>query len=133
MLKYAHVRYFIGAKKFGEKWLNFLQVTKFFPDFFSPDKELIPIFFLLLLLFPIYLQNLSLPCFFYVLYLSRLIKAVLTRILKCEWKQEIAKNNNNDINITRNSTFVNFKNIATLKTSKIIGFKLVLIISRSKE
>ena len=132
MLKYAHVRYFIGAKKFGEKWLNFLQVTKFFPDFFSPDKELIPIFFLLLL-FPIYLQNLSLPCFFYVLYLSRLIKAVLTKILKCEWKQEIAKNNNNDINITRNSTFVNFKNIATLKTSKIIGFKLVLIISRSKE
>ena len=72
--------------------------------------------------------------FFYVLYLSWLIKAVLTKISKCEWKQGIEKNNsNNDINITRNCTFVNFKNYATLKASKRIGFKLVLIISRSKE
>ena len=40
------------------------------------------------------------------------------------------KNNNNDINTTRNCTFVNFKN---LKTSKRVGFKLVLIISGSKK
>ena len=49
------------GKKVGVKWLNFLQVTKFFPDeifprlslsrpiffpdFFSPYKEFIPIFF----------------------------------------------------------------------------------------
>ena len=49
--------YLIGEKKVGEKLLNFLQVTKFFPDeifsrsvffpnFFSPDKEFIPIFFI---------------------------------------------------------------------------------------
>ena len=53
--------YLIGGKKVGEKWVNFLQVTKFFPDeifprlsfsrpvffpdFYSPDKEFISIFF----------------------------------------------------------------------------------------
>ena len=136
------------GKKAGEKWLN-VCLTKFFPDFLFLDQCFCPIFFhltknlfrfflqlllLLLLLVPIYLQNLLLPCFFYVLYLSWLIKAVLTKISKCEWKQGIEKNNNNnDINITRNCTFVNFKNYATLKASKRIGFKLVLIISRSKE
>ena len=93
------------GKKVGEKWLDFLQVTKFFPneifpqlslsqpvffpEFFSSDKEFIPIFF-----------------FFFFF---------------------------NDIHTTRNCTFVNFENYTTLKTSKRIGFKLVLIISRSKE
>ena len=95
---------------FSGKWLKFLQVTKFFPDFlfptiifpyyFSPGKEFIPIFF------PI----------------SCLSKAVLTKISKWEWKQRIEKNyNNTDINTTRNCTFVNFKNYKTLKTSKRIG------------
>ena len=120
-------------------------MTKFFPDFLFPDKyfspifltrqEFIPIFFqffFLLLLFPIYLQNLLLPCFF-LRTLSWLSKAVLTKILKCEWKQGIKKNNNNDVNTTRNRAFINFKNYTTLKTSKKTGFKLVLIISRSKE
>ena len=51
------------------------------------------------------------------------------RVKARNWKN----NNNNDINITRNCTFINFKNYTTLKTSKRIGFKLVLIISRSKE
>ena len=111
------------GKKIREKWLNFLQVTKFFPDeifpqlsfsrpvffpnFFSPEKEFIPIFS---------------GCYYYhayfdALYLSWLSKAVLTKILKCEWKQGIEKNNNTDINTTRNFTFVNFKNYTTLKTS----------------
>ena len=35
----------LSGKNVGEKWLNFLQVKKYFPDFFSPDKEFIPIFF----------------------------------------------------------------------------------------
>ena len=147
-MKQWRKKYLIKEKRVREKRLNFLQVTKFFPDFLFPDQYFSPIFFhltknlsrfffqlsLLLLLFPIYLQNLLLPCFFDVLYLSWLSKAVLTKISKCEWKQGIEKNNNNnDINITRNCTFVNFKNYTTLKTSKRIGFKLVLIISRSKE
>ena len=103
------------GKKVGEKWLSFFRPV-FLPDFFHLTKNLFRFFLqLLLLLVPIYLQNLLLPCFFYVLYLSWLIKAVLTKILKCEWKQGIGKNSNNDINITRNCTFVNFKNYATLK------------------
>ena len=76
--------YLIGKKKVGEKWLDFVQVTKFFPDeifprlsfsrplsfpeFFSPDKEFVPIFFsiiIIIIIFPIYLQNLLLPCFFW--------------------------------------------------------------------
>ena len=72
--------------------------------------------------------------FFDVLYLSWLSKVVLTKISTCERKQGIEKNNNNnDLNTTRNCTSVNFKNYATLKTSKRIGFKLVLLISRNKE
>ena len=117
---------------------------KFFPDFLFPSQYFFPIFFYLIknlfwfffnyFFFPIYLQNLLLPCFFDVLYLSWLSKAVLTKILKCVWKQGIEKNNNNnDINTTRNCTFVNFKNYTTLKIRKRIGFKLVLIISRNKE
>ena len=55
------MEYLIRDKKVREKWLNFLQVTKFFPDeifprlsfsqpiffpdFFLPDKEFILIFF----------------------------------------------------------------------------------------
>ena len=84
------------------KWLNFLQVTKFFPDFLFPDQCFSPIFFFTKqricpnfffqnFFFPIYLQNLLLPCFFYVLYLSWLIKAILTKISKWEWKQGIEK------------------------------------------
>ena len=31
------MEYLIGEKKVGKKWLNFLQVTKFFPNqYFSP-------------------------------------------------------------------------------------------------
>ena len=115
------LRYLIREEKKSGKsdWifprLSFSR-PEFFSDLFSPDKEFIPIFFQLLLLmllffFPIYLQNLLLPCFFDVLYLSWLSKAVLTKISKCEWKQGIEKNNNNnDINTTRNCTFVKFKN-----------------------
>ena len=33
------------GKKVGEKWLNSLQVTKFFPDFIFPDQIFSPIFF----------------------------------------------------------------------------------------
>ena len=33
------------GKKVGEKWLNSLQVTKFFPDFLFPDQIFSPIFF----------------------------------------------------------------------------------------
>ena len=145
--------YLIGKKKVGEKWLDFVQVTKFFPDeifprlsfsrplsfpeFFSPDKEFVPIFFqlLLLLLFFLYIcKTYYYHVFFDVLYLSWLSKAVLTKISKCEWKRGIEKNNNNnDIKTKINCTFVNFRNYTTLKTSKGIGFKLVLIIFRSKE
>ena len=102
----------LSGKKVGVKWLNFLQVTKFFPheifprlslsrpvffpDFFHLTKDLFLFFLLLLLLllllFPIYLQNLLLSCFFDVLYLSWLSKAVLIKALKCEWKQGIDKN-----------------------------------------
>ena len=128
-------------------WLSFSRPV-LFPDFFSPDKEFISIYFFnyyyyyyhyyyyyyyyyfFLFVCKIYYYNV----FFDVLYLSWLIKAVLTKISKCEGKQGIEKNNNkNDINITRNCTFVNFKNYTSLKTSQRIGFKLVLIISRSKE
>ena len=116
-------------------WLPFCEPV-FFPNFVPPEQEFIPFFFQLLLLFffPVYLQNLFLPCFFDVLYLSWLSKAVLTKISKCEWKQWIEKsNNNNDINITGNCTFENFKNYTTLKISERVGFKLVPIISRGKE
>ena len=76
--------YLIGGKKVGEKCLNFLQVTKFFPEEIFPrlsfsrqyfslisfhlTKNLSWFFFqllLLLLLFLIYLQNLLLACFFW--------------------------------------------------------------------
>ena len=53
-------KYLIREKKNGEKWLNYLQVTKFFPDFlfpdqyfssiFSPDKEFITIFFSIIII-----------------------------------------------------------------------------------
>ena len=33
------------GKKVREKWLNFSQVTKFFPDFLFPDQYFSPIFF----------------------------------------------------------------------------------------
>ena len=125
------------GKKVGEKWLNFLQVTKFFPNFLFPDQYFSPIFFHLT-------KNLS------RFFLSRIViiishlfaKFIITiffmyfflmKISKVEWKQGIENNNCNYINTTRNCTFVNFKNYTTLKTSKRIGFKLVLIISRSKE
>ena len=39
------MEYLIRDKKVGEKWLNFLQVTKFFPDFLFPDQYFSPIFF----------------------------------------------------------------------------------------
>ena len=87
-----NVWYLIGEKKVGEKWLNFLQGTKFFPakffpNFLFPDQYFCPIFFHLTknlsrfffffpnyyyyyyyyhyyYFFPIYLQNLLIPCFF---------------------------------------------------------------------
>ena len=70
------ISYLIGGKKVGEKWLNFLQATKFFLDEIFPRLVFFPRFFFtwqriypdfsypeLLLLFPIYLQNLLLPFF----------------------------------------------------------------------
>ena len=129
------------------KWLNFSPV-KFFPDFFSPDKEFISIFFsiiiiIITIIIIIIISSSSIisyifskfiiTMFFYILYLSWLSKVVLTKTLKCKWKQAIEKNNNNnDINTTRNCTLVNFKNYTTSKTSKRIDFKLVLIISGNK-
>ena len=124
-------------------------MTKFFPDFlfpdqyfslsfFSPDKDFIHFFlyyyyyyycYYFLFICKIYYYHV----FFDVLYLSCLSKAVLIKISKCERKQGIEKNNSNDINTTRNCTFVNFRNYTTLTIRKRIAFKLVLIISRSKE
>ena len=95
------------GKKVREKWLNSLQVTKFFPDFlfptrffhpdiFSPDKEFIRIIFFsyyyyyyyyFLFICKIYYYHV----FFDVLYLSWLSKTVLTKISKCELKQGIEK------------------------------------------
>ena len=124
--------------------LSFFQPV-FLPDFFSPDKEFTPIFFQLLLLLILLLLLLLLllsylfakfiiTIFFFDLLYLWLSKAILTKKSKCEWKQGIEKNNNNNnINRTRNCTFVNFKNYTTLKTSERIGFKLVLIISRTKK
>ena len=109
------------------KWLNFS------PIFFSPGKEFITIFFFNYYYYYFLFATFIITLFFYVLYLSRWSKAALTKIFTCEWKQGIEKNNNKDINTTRNCTFLNFKTYATLKTSKRISFKLVLIISRSKE
>ena len=74
------------GKKVREKWLNSLQVTKFFPDFLFPDQIFSPRYFftwqriypnyffqllLLLLLFPIYLQNLLLTMFFLMYFIYR--------------------------------------------------------------
>ena len=87
----------------------------FFPDFFSPDKEFIPIFLI---------SN----YYYYFPFICKVYKNFEIRVKARNWK-----NNCNNINTTRNCTFVHFKNYATLKTSKRIGFKLVLIISRSKE
>ena len=140
-VKFSRLPY--QGKKSREKWLNFFQVTKFFPNeifprlsfsrpvffpnFFFTWHRIYPDFFFnyyyyyyyYCYYFPIYLQNLLLPCFFDVLYLLRLREAVSTKILKCEWKQGIEKNiNNNDIKTTKNCTFVNFKSCTTLKTSK---------------
>ena len=126
------------GKKVGEKWLNFLQGTKFlffptsiFPRFFSPVKGFIPIF-----LIPNYYYYFSFICkiyyyhffFFFWCTLSILNKNFDIRVKAKNWK-----NNCNNINTTRNCTFVHFKNYATFKTSKKIGLKLVLIISRSKK
>ena len=98
------------GKKVREKWLNSLQVTKFFPDFLFPDQIFSPRYFftwqriypnyffqllLLLLLFPIYLQNLLLPCFFWC-----------TLFIVVEQSSFEKNNNNNDINTTRSCTFV---------------------------
>ena len=115
---------------------------KFFPDEIFPDQYFSPIFFfncyyyyyiIIIVISYLFAKSIT-TMFFYVLYLSRLSKAALTKISKCEWKQGIEKNNNNnDINTARNCAFVNFKNYTTLKTSQRMGFKLVLIISRSKE
>ena len=120
-------------------------MAKFFSNFLFPDQYFSSIFFTWQRIYPgffflkLFLLLLLLLLFLSLLLLllsssSWLIKAVLKKISKYEWKQGIEKNsNNNYINITRNCTFVNFKNYTTLKTSKRIGFKLVLIISRSKE
>ena len=138
--------YLIAEKKVGEKWLNFLQVTKFFPDeifpnqyfspiFFSTDKEFIPIFFLfsIIIIFSYLFAKFIITMIFWCTLFIVVEQSIFNKISKFEWKQGIEKNNSNDINTTRNWIFVNFKNYTTLKTSKRIGFKLVLIISRSKE
>ena len=116
------------GKKFGVKWLNFLQVTKFFPDFLFPDQYFSPIFFhltknlfqfffsvviiinIIIIIFPIYLQNLLWPWFFCTLFFvveqrSFNINFEL-RVKARNWKNS----RNCDRNATRNCTFVNFKN-----------------------
>ena len=123
---------------------TFFFPTSISPRFFFTWQRNYPNFFQLLLLFLLILLLLLLSYlfakfiitifFFDLLYLLWLSKAILTKKSKCEWKQGIEKNNNNNnINRTRNCTFVNFKNYTTLKTSERIGFKLVLIISRTKK
>ena len=98
--------YLIGEKKVGEKWLNFLQVTNFFPgeifprlsfslpvffpDFFTPHKEFIPIFFSIIII--IYLQNLLLPCFLWCTLLnvveqSSFNKNFEMRVKAMNWKK----------------------------------------------
>ena len=48
---------FIGEKKVGEKWLNFLHVTKFFPDFLFPDQYFSPIFYTWQRIYPDFFSN----------------------------------------------------------------------------
>ena len=75
--------YLMGRKKVGEKWLNFLQVTKFFPDFFfptsvssryffRPKKNLSRFFFQLLLLL------LLLLFFFFIIIIIVLLLIIIT-------------------------------------------------------
>ena len=64
----------------------------FFLDFFSPDKEFIPILFSIIIMIIIIsdlFAKFIIIMFFYVLDLSWLINAVLTKISKCKWKQGI--------------------------------------------
>ena len=49
--------FFIGEKKVGEKWLNFLHVTKFFPDFLFPDQYFSPIFYTWQRIYPDFFSN----------------------------------------------------------------------------
>ena len=102
-IEYMHKIFtkYLPGKKVGQKWLNFLQVVKIFPDFlcpnqyFSPKKNLSRFFFSVFNYyyhcFPIYLQNLLLPCFFYVLYISWLSKAVLTKFRNGSESKELKK------------------------------------------
>ena len=109
----------------------------FFPDFFFTWQRIYPDFFsiifiiitiiiiiniIIIIIIIIFLFICKIYYYHDVLYLSRLSKAVLTKIWKCDRKQGIEKNNNNtDINTTRNCAFGNFKNYTTLKTSKRKG------------
>ena len=132
-------KFFASDKIFPRRNFSptFFFPTSIFPRFFFTWQRIYPNFFsIFIVIFSYLFAKFIINMFFiyYVLYLSWLSKAVLKKILKCEWNQGIEKNSNkNYINTTRNCTFVNFKNYSTLKSSKRIGFKLVLIISRTKE
>ena len=109
------------------EWLIFPRISfsraVLFPNFFHLTKNLSRFF----------LSYLFAKFIITIFFFLDVLYAFLTKISKFDWKQGIKKNNYSNINTTKNCTFVHFKNYATLKTSKRIGLKLVLIISRSKE
>ena len=89
----SYITLLYRGKEGGEKWLNFLQVTKFFldeifPRFFFTWRRIYPDFSYpeLLLLFPIYLQNLLLPFFFWCT-LSIFNKNFEIRVKARNWKK----------------------------------------------
>ena len=95
----------LSGKKVGEKWLNYLQVTKFFPDFLFPDQYFSPIFFtwqriyrdsfqLLLLfffffqfIFKIYYYHVFFMCFIYRGWAKQFNKNFERRVKVRNWKK----------------------------------------------
>ena len=71
--------YLIGEKKVGEKWLNYLQMTRFFPDFLFPDQYFSPIFFTWQRIYRDSFQLLLLLFFFSNLFL----KFIITMFFSC--------------------------------------------------
>ena len=96
----------LSGKKVGEKWLNYLQVTKFFPDFlfprlsfsrpvFFPDffhltKNLSRFFLIIVIIIIIIFSYLFLKFIITMFFSCALFIVVeqssLTKISKCEWK-----------------------------------------------
>ena len=92
------VLYLIGEKTVWKKWLIFLQVTKFFPneifprsffsrpvffpDFFSPDKEFIPIFFSIIII--IIIISISIIVIVIIIIITYLFaKSIITMFFWC--------------------------------------------------